>query len=177
MNKPTKLENLLYILVIALFFFYPCSTKAKRLDIFTYTEEGCLTANLFFEARGEGEAGMRAVADVVINRTKHTAFKGQDTACKVIFAPKQFSWVRQQPINRIQKLLNGDLTGFNQKDRATYQQAQIIAKNALDNVPISKLPKWVVNFHTVKVAPVWKHSMKYYKTIGQHVFYGFKKKG
>ena len=141
------------------------------------TDEQCLTANLYFEARGEGEAGMRAVSDVVINRTKHKAFKGQDTACKVVFAKGQFSWTKQHPKKLITKLLNGDLEGFKPDDVLAYQKANKIAKQSLSNVPKSTLPKWVINFHTVQVNPVWADKMKKYATIGQHVFYGFKKKG
>lgn len=142
-----------------------------------YTDEQCLTANLFFEARGEGEAGMRAVSDVVINRTKHKFFKGQNTACKVVFARKQFSWTAQHPKDLIARVLKGNLEGFMPEDIAAYQKAKKIAKQALKNVPRSTLPKTVVNFHTTEVNPRWASKMKKYAKIGNHVFYSFKKKG
>lgn len=137
----------------------------------------CLTANIYYEARGESLKGMRAIADTTLNRTKHSAFKGQDDVCKVVFAKGQFSWTHQQPKKRTQKLLNDDLTGLKGKDIQAYQNAKQIAVEALNNEPVSRLPKWVVNFHTVDINPNWSTSMKYYGTIGRHKFYGFKKKG
>lgn len=142
-----------------------------------HTDLQCLTANLFFEARGEGEAGMRAVSDVVINRTKHKFFKGQNTACKVVFARKQFSWTVQHSKDLIARVLSGNLEGFKPEDIAAYQKAKKIAKQALKNVPRSTLPKSVVNFHTTEINPRWASTMKKYATIGNHVFYSHKKKG
>lgn len=142
-----------------------------------YTDEQCLTANVYFEARGESLRGMRAIADTTLNRTKHTAFKGQDTVCKVVFAKGQFSWTFQLPKKRIQKVLNADLTGFKSEDVSAYQKASQVAVQALNNEPMSRLPPWVVNFHTVQSSPDWSSKMRYYATIGNHRFYGFKKKG
>lgn len=54
----------------------------------------CLALNLYHEARGEGEVGMRAVAAVTFNRYLDPAFPS--TICGVIKQPArrgcQFSW-------------------------------------------------------------------------------------
>jgi len=42
----------------------------------------CLIKTLWFESRGEGDKGMKLVAEVIINRTKHKAFP--NTICGVI---------------------------------------------------------------------------------------------
>ena len=99
-----------------------------------YTDEQCLTATVFFEARAESTKGQKAVVDVVLNRTKHKSFKGQDTVCKVVLAPSQFSWVKGDP-KRARKLLNGDTQGLNTASIAAYQKAkQILDMNKKINI-------------------------------------------
>ena len=137
----------------------------------------CLTANIYYEARGESLKGMRAIADTTLNRTKHPAFKGQDDVCKVVFAKGQFSWTQQQPKKRIQKLLEGDLTGFKAQDKASYWEAHLIAGEALAEGYKPLLPSSVISFHTVAITPHWVNKMKFYGTIGNHRFYSFKRKG
>jgi spore germination cell wall hydrolase CwlJ-like protein len=125
------------------------------------------------EARGESHKGMRAVADVVLNRVKHPSFVNQDSVCKVVFAPSQFSWIKQQPKKVTQRLLSGDLRGLKEKDVLAYQKAVLIATEALsvDYKPL--LPSSVVSFHNTKVNPRW--NMKRYGVVGNHVFYSFRK--
>lgn len=51
----------------------------------------CLALNLHHEARGESLEGIRAVANVTLNRVKSGKFA--NSICKVIQQPGQFSWV------------------------------------------------------------------------------------
>lgn len=141
------------------------------------TDEACLAVNTYMEARGETYKGMQAVADVVLNRMKHSAFKGQNSACKVVFAPNQFSWVKQQPKKATHRLMSGDLRGLKDKDVLAYQKAVLIATEALSEGYKPLLPSSVVSFHNTGVNPSWASKMKKYGKIGQHVFYGFKRKG
>lgn len=141
-----------------------------------YTELNCLAANVFMEARGESLKGRQAVADVVLNRTKHSAFKGQYTVCKVVLAPSQFSWIKGNN-KQARKLLQGDLTGFKAQDKASYWEAQLIAGEALVEGYKPLLPSHVISFHTVAITPHWADKMKFYATIGNHRFYSFKRKG
>lgn len=140
------------------------------------TDLACLTVNIFFEARGESLQGKRAVADVTVNRTKHIAFINQDTVCKVVFARGQFSWVKQQPRKRTQKLLNGDLRGLRDEDVLAYHLSRKVAGEALENEPKGLLPRWVTSFHSVSIKPHWVSSMKFYAKIGNHRFYGFRRR-
>lgn len=55
-----------------------------------YTELDCLALNIYHEARGEGRAGMIAVAEVTIRRTLSKRFP--NTICKVVKQRNQFSW-------------------------------------------------------------------------------------
>jgi spore germination cell wall hydrolase CwlJ-like protein len=154
---------------IILSLFYSTSVFAGE-----YSEVNCLAANIYFEARGESHRGMQAVAEVTINRTRHKAFKGQGTICKVVLAPSQFSWVKLQPRLRVKKLLKGDVGVLKDKDLAAYQLAKEVAVEALNEGYKPLLPQSVVSFHNASVAPLWSKTMKRYGRIGRHTFYSFK---
>lgn len=66
----------------------------------------CLARNAYFEARGEGRAGIEAVTHVVINRTKQP--KWPSTPCGVVYQRTrgscQFSWVCTRNSIRDQRL-------------------------------------------------------------------------
>lgn len=64
-------------------------------------EVACLALAVYYEARGESERGQRAVASVVMNRVHDKRFP--DTACEVVFQPKQFSFIRGQRLNPTDK--------------------------------------------------------------------------
>ena len=116
----------------------------------------CLTDNLYHEARGEGERGMIAVANVTLNRVKNPKFP-QDV-CGVVYQPNQFSWV-----GRIDQV----------DDEHSYSRAQAIAMKALDG----KAPKIVgdaeyyLNPKKVKNMPKWAKEYKKVKVVGEHHFY------
>lgn len=171
MRKPSIGErsmNLLLKFLIILGMFIPILgfTSEKPSDL------QCLTATIFFEARAESSKGQKAVVDVVLNRTKHSAFGG--TICDVVKQPYQFSWVKND--KRSRKVLMGDLTGFKAQDKASYWEAQSIAVEALSDGYKSLLPSHVISFHTVAITPHWANKMKFYGTIGNHRFYSFKRK-
>jgi N-acetylmuramoyl-L-alanine amidase len=156
---------------IILLAFYPTFAFAQPTDL------NCLTANVFFEAKGELLAGKRAVAEVTINRTQHPAFVNQNTACKVVFAKGQFSWVNQQPRQRVQKLLNEDLRGLKDSDVTAYHLSRKVSIEALSEGYKPLLPPSVVSFHNRSVLPDWANKMKKHSIIGGHMFYSFKRKG
>ena len=58
-------------------------------------DQRCLALSMYWEARGEGPEGMRAVGSVVLNRVESDEFP--DTPCEVVYQggetpPCQFSW-------------------------------------------------------------------------------------
>jgi spore germination cell wall hydrolase CwlJ-like protein len=57
----------------------------------------CLAKNLYFEARGENEAGQFAVGFVTMNRVRNKRWP--DSVCKVVYQPGQFSWVKDTHSN------------------------------------------------------------------------------
>lgn len=136
------------------------------------TELQCLTANVFFEARGESTKGMKAIAAVTLNRTKHILFPS--SICEVVKQPQQFSWVKGD--KRSRKVLVEDLRGFKAEDVAAYQKAKSITVEALSDGYKPTLPISVVSFHNSSVNPAWAKTMKFYSKIGSHSFYSFKRK-
>ena len=54
-------------------------------------ERYCLTQAIYYEARGEGERGQLAVADVILQR-KNSKYH-PNTICGVVYQPYQFSFV------------------------------------------------------------------------------------
>ena len=156
--------------LILLFLFISTSVFAQPSEI------ACLTTNIYYEGRGETLEGMRAIGSVVINRSKHSSFKGQDSFCKVTFAKGQFSWYKPRD-KAIQRLLKGDTSGLKDKDKEAYQKAEGVAVSFLLSAYRPSIPSWVVSFHNSSVSPPWSGTMRKYKKIGGHYFYGFKNKG
>jgi spore germination cell wall hydrolase CwlJ-like protein len=139
------------------------NNKVKHL-----TDLQCLTANLFFEARGEKPVGKVAVADVTKNRVQSKKYPGN--LCSVVFQRKQFSWTHQQSWNSIQRVLNGSVSGFRSADRAAYYRAKEIAEKSLKGL-VRVLPESSLHYHATYVKPSWSRKMKVYAKIGTHVFY------
>jgi spore germination cell wall hydrolase CwlJ-like protein len=147
-------------------------TPISGITAETPTELQCLTANIFFEARGESTKGMKAVADITLNRTKHQAFP--ESICEVVKQKQQFSWVKGD--KRSKKVLGEDLRGFKVDDLAAYQKAKSIATEALSEEYKPLLPRAVVSFHSLSVKPNWSSKMRFYAEIGNHRFYSFKRR-
>jgi len=123
----------------------------------------CLTQAAYYEARGEGADGMRAVAQVVLNRVRHPAFP--KTVCGVVFQGSgrrtgcQFSFTCDGSMR----------AGVN---RAAWARARAVAASALSGGVHSGVGN-ATHFHTTAVAPVWRASMIRVTQVGQHLFYRF----
>jgi spore germination cell wall hydrolase CwlJ-like protein len=131
--------------------------KTAKLNAILPDQTTCLAEALYHEARGEGETGMIAVANVVINRVKHDAFPNDP--CSVIHQPSQFSFVG----------VNNTI-----EEPELYGKAEQLAKKALKN----KLPKVVSNdviyyWNPDKVnlkKHQWIARVEPVKKIGKHQF-------
>jgi spore germination cell wall hydrolase CwlJ-like protein len=120
----------------------------------------CLARSIYWEARGEGDAGMEAIANVVMNRVGHEGFP--NTVCGVVKqGPEQgacqFSWWC-------------DGHSDDAAEEEPYSNAKEIARKAL-NRQLKDRTGGALYFHHRKLATNW--SMEYIKTvaIGEHVFY------
>ena len=123
----------------------------------------CLARTIYWEARGEGEEAMRAVAHVVANRVAQQRFP--ESFCGVIKdggeqAPCQFSWWC-------------DGRPDTAWEAEVYARAREIARQVLNGT--SKDPTGgATMFHHSGVNPRWARAAKKTATIGSHVFYTLK---
>ncbi|WP_246098621.1 cell wall hydrolase [Paracoccus laeviglucosivorans] len=115
------------------------------------TDLQCLSEALYFEARGEGSQGQRAVAEVILNRVDHPRFP--KTVCGVVNQSGQFTYKK----GRI-------------RERGAYARAQQIAKAALSGAP-RNLTDGATYFHTPAVKPKWSRKFERTARIGSHIFY------
>lgn len=122
----------------------------------------CLAHNIYYEARGEGVAGMTAVGYVTTNRAAHRGFP--TTICGVVHEKRfvkgrafcQFSWVCNQPRGRLQP--------------ASYQQAREIAIQVLKREIRNPIGNGLY-FHEKSLRPRFAKAHNFVATIGNHKFY------
>ena len=123
----------------------------------------CLTTAVYYEARGEGQAGMQAVAQVILNRARHSAFP--QTVCGVVYQGSgrrtgcQFSFV-----------CNGAING--RREGGAWERARTVAARALDGYVYAPVGT-ATHFHTTAVNPRWSGSLVRVTQIGSHIFYRF----
>lgn len=120
----------------------------------------CLSRTIYWEARGSGIAGMKVVANVVMNRVGHKDFP--KTVCGVVQQGHeqgacQFSWWC-------------DGRPDDAKDNESYTIAKEITRKAL-NHQLKDKTNGALYFHHRKVIPDW--SKKYIKTaeVEEFIFY------
>jgi spore germination cell wall hydrolase CwlJ-like protein len=120
----------------------------------------CLARTIYWEAKGKGDAGMQAVANVVMNRLRHKGFP--KTICGVVKQGHeqgtcQFSWwCDGQPDNA--------------EKPEPYTLAKEIARKAL-NRQLHDRTAGALYYHHQGVSPSW--SKQYIRTVevGGQIFY------
>ncbi|MFN3668813.1 MAG: cell wall hydrolase [Brevundimonas sp.] len=123
----------------------------------------CLTQAAYYEARGEGRDGMRAVTQVVLNRVRHAAFP--NSVCGVVFQGAgrrtgcQFSFT-----------CDGSMRG--RVNRAAWERAREVASAALSGAVYARVGN-ATHFHTTGVSPGWRNSLVRVGQVGDHLFYRF----
>ena len=155
-------------IAVSLSLALPMAAKAdpaKGPETVTQTRYGgadslrCLTEALYFEARGEGHSGQRAVAEVILNRVDSPAYprsicgvvqQGNDNGC-------QFSFACDGKSDRV-------------SERAAWDRAGKIARLMMDGAPRA-LTAGATHFHTVSVRPSWARRFDRTASIGAHLFY------
>lgn len=120
----------------------------------------CLARTIYWEARGEGEEGMRAIAAVVLNRLETPGFP--DTVCGIVKEGQsrrrcQFSWWCDGRPDEAQ-------------DPSAYARALDAARRAL-NGEIEDPTGGALYFHHRRVNPEWASVYTRTAEIGDHRFY------
>lgn len=135
----------------------PGSVMAQLLQ-----EHHCLAEVMYYEARGEGAAGEKAVAEVVFHRLNHGDYGHSICAVVNEGAGKpgcQFSFT-----------CNGAMKKA--KQPKAWHRAEVLAARILTGeVPLKNTTGGATNFHAVSVSPAWAGTLEKTTQIGNHVFY------
>jgi hypothetical protein len=123
----------------------------------------CLTAAVYYEARGETAAGQAAVAQVVLNRVRHPAFP--KTVCGVVYQGVhtengcQFSFACNGALGRPREL-------------GAWRRAQGVATHALDGGVMAVVGD-ATHFHALSAGSNFGRGMTRVAQVGLQVFYRF----
>jgi spore germination cell wall hydrolase CwlJ-like protein len=115
-----------------------------------------LALNIYHEARGESEKGMRMVGEVTINRVSSSKYP--DTICDVVYQGCQFSWTCSKKNKK-------------PREKEAWEKSLEIAKELL-NENVASYPHLATHFVNLRVAkPSWTRKFDKVKKIGDHTFY------
>ena len=127
-----------------------------------------LTATLWGEARGEGELGMQAVMNVIMNRAKGDFNKARD----IVLKPKQFSvW---NSVKDPEQTALGMAKAHRAKklpDGPSYIKALELVDKAMNGSLTDVTGGATFYFNPKKANPSWAKMMTKTKSIGNHDFY------
>jgi len=123
-------------------------------------EIDCLTAAVYYEARGEPREGQAAVAQVVLNRLRDAHFP--KTVCGVVYQGLashecQFTFA-----------CNGATSA--RREPGAWDRAKLVATRALDGY-VAPAVGGATHYHVASLGDIWGAQLVRVARIGQHVFY------
>ena len=125
-------------------------------------EHKCLTEVLYYEARGEGAVGQKAIAEVIFHRINQGKY-GQ-SICAVVYEGKN------RPGCQFSFACNGDMK--RPKQPAAWHRAESLAARILTGeIPLRNATGGATNFHAISVSPIWADTLQKTTQIGSHIFY------
>ena len=169
------MKNLLTAVVFACAGFVSSAQAGETKSLFTAEQRPqmwCLAQNIYYEARSSNRADRMAVADVVINRVKHTYYP--NTICEVVHQGVrnadgsmkrnkcQFSWY-----------CDGRSDWPNNQD--AWIEAQMIAYNMIIHSDSLGITEGATHYHADYVSPLWARDLQLVGRIGVHIFYRWDK--
>ena len=125
-------------------------------------EEKCLAEAIYFESRGEPEAGQAAVAQVVLNRVRSGLYPA--TVCGVVFQNHthymscQFTFTCEGRSLKIE-------------EPEAWALAKKIARDVIHGKTYIADVGSATHYHANYVRPYWARSLKRVDKIGSHIFY------
>jgi spore germination cell wall hydrolase CwlJ-like protein len=140
----------------------PVRTTADTVLRQLLAEHRCLSQAMYYEARGEGVAGEKAVAEVVFHRMNHGDYG--NSICAVVYEGAghqgcQFSFT-----------CNGALT--RERDPEAWHNAEMLAAQILTGeVHLHDSTGGATSYHAVSVQPGWADTLMRTTQIGNHIFY------
>jgi spore germination cell wall hydrolase CwlJ-like protein len=125
-------------------------------------EHKCLSEVLYYEARGEGLSGQKAIAEVVFHRMNRGDYG--HSICAVVYEGKD------KPGCQFSFACNGDVR--RPKQMAAWHQSEKLAAAILTGqVPLKNATGGALNFHAISVQPDWADTLEKTTQIGNHIFY------
>lgn len=132
------------------------------LSVFSDREQHCLTAGIYFEARGEPVRGQAAVAQVILNRVKNPAYP--NSICGVVYQNKEWR-------NRCQFSFACDKIKDKVNDPRRWETASYVARETTHGrIWLTEVGS-STHYHATYVKPRWARAMQKVGRIGLHVFY------
>jgi hypothetical protein len=124
------------------------------------SETSCLAEAIYYEARGEGLLGEKAIAEVVVRRTHRSGYP--HSICGVVHqgvgASCQFSFICDGTLDR-------------PKAAGEWRRAVGLATRIITGaVPLTNLTDGAISFHAARIEANWPGLVRTVQ-IGNHVFY------
>jgi spore germination cell wall hydrolase CwlJ-like protein len=145
----------------------PGGNSAVARVIYTDMEIDAMARTIWGEARGEGSAGMQAVACVILNRVRTARMFGGywwgNDVMQVCHKPYQFScWNKDDPnYRRLLAVTDSDIH---------FATAKRIARRAVLGF-VDDPTYGADHYHAKSVTPQWSKGKKPTTVIGRHLFY------
>lgn len=124
----------------------------------------CLAAAIYYEARSESLQGQRAVAQVVLNRARDPLYPS--SVCGVVFQGSE-------RVTGCQFSFTCDGSMAIPPRQPLWERSRQIARAALAGY-VETSVGLATHYHTRWVVPVWRTDLVKLRTIGAHIFYGWK---
>jgi spore germination cell wall hydrolase CwlJ-like protein len=141
----------------------PVPPKSPLVGIVTSEKEmKCLAEAVYFEARSEPEKGQSAVAQVVLNRTRHEAYP--NTVCGVVYQNRHRYLACQFTFACEGKTLKTDEAG-------PWATAQRIARDVAEGRTYLPGVGNATHYHANYVRPWWARYMERRERVGRHLFF------
>jgi spore germination cell wall hydrolase CwlJ-like protein len=141
----------------------PAQASVQKTDL--GSELKCLAVAIYFEARGEPEAGQYAVGEVILNRIDEKAYPG--SVCGVVYQ-------NAHRLNRCQFSFACDGIPDIPTDTKTFLEIEIRALQLLTCrqtcVPRDASGE-ATHYHADYVQPHWSKVLTFVGRVGQHLFY------
>ena len=130
-------------------------------------ESQCLAEVMYYEARGEGLAGQKAVAEVVLRRIHNKNYA--NTVCGVVH-----EGVQPGRKSGCQFTFACDGSLNHKRDEEAWGQARLLAEKIMSGgVRLGNQTGSAIAYHSVGVSPPWSENMLRTAQIGNHIFYRF----
>ena len=140
-------------------------------------DKKCLTENIYFEARGQGQAGWLAVAQVTQNRVDDRRFP--NTICEVV--KQGLTYASGDPIrNKCQFSLYCDGKSDKPKNTKVYNEISELVNYIYDvkgqpNHELLDITDGATHYHADYVRPSWAKTKTKTIEIEDHIFYRWEK--